>query len=88
MTNLHQFCVPGTLINFNTIENFNSADREKLLSAHAQTIRDAVETKWVERSPELLYSFLLLSFADLKKYHFHYWYVTNCHIVALVGVHI
>jgi ubiquitin-like modifier-activating enzyme ATG7 len=63
--------VPGSLKNFNTIEHFKSADKPALFNAHAQRIWDHILST---RDSTLLNSFLLISFADLKKYKFYYWF--------------
>ncbi|KAF5347909.1 hypothetical protein D9756_010220 [Leucocoprinus leucothites] len=63
--------VRGSLKNFNTVEDFKSADKSALFNAHAQKIWDHVLST---RDSSLLNSFLLISFADLKKYKYYYWF--------------
>ncbi|KXN84928.1 Ubiquitin-like modifier-activating enzyme ATG7 [Leucoagaricus sp. SymC.cos] len=63
--------VRGSLKNFNTIEEFKGADKSALFNAHAQKIWDQV---LATRDSSPLTSFLLISFADLKKYKYYYWF--------------
>ncbi|XP_059481168.1 ubiquitin-like modifier-activating enzyme ATG7 [Neocloeon triangulifer] len=62
----------GVLINFNTIESFKECDKMEIIKKHGQ----AVEANWSNDSePNVALSkFVLISFADLKKYHFYYWF--------------
>ncbi|KAF9442574.1 E1-like protein-activating [Macrolepiota fuliginosa MF-IS2] len=61
----------GSLKNFNTVEDFKSADKPALFNAHAQKIWDHILTT---KDSSLLTSFFLISFADLKKYKYYYWF--------------
>ncbi|KAM5279670.1 ubiquitin-like modifier-activating enzyme ATG7 [Ctenodactylus gundi] len=69
-------CCPtvGTLYNTNTLEAFRSADKKLLLDQAAEEIWDSIRSGAALENPVLLNKFLLLTFADLKKYHFHYWF--------------
>ncbi|KAG9353037.1 hypothetical protein JZ751_017613 [Albula glossodonta] len=69
-------CCPalGTLYNMNTFEAFKSCDKKALLEKEANEIWEAVQSEKVLEDPSLLSKFLLLTFADLKKYHFYYWF--------------
>ncbi|KAF8999186.1 E1-like protein-activating [Cyathus striatus] len=62
--------VTGTFKNFNTIEDFKNADKKGMFNDEASKIWDAIQT----RSTKLLNHYLLITFADLKKYKFHYWF--------------
>ncbi|SAM85228.1 probable APG7-component of the autophagic system [Ustilago bromivora] len=63
----------GILKNFNTIEAFRNADKQAIFDSTLQDIWKGLATK--EQHPELfLTSFLALTFADLKKYKFYYWF--------------
>lgn len=82
--------VPGLLKNLNTYEGFKSADKKALLSAAGEKVWAAIESGEAITEPSLLSQFLLLTFADLKKYdasltplfyshvniryHFYYWF--------------
>uniref|UniRef100_A0A8C6N637 Ubiquitin-like modifier-activating enzyme ATG7 n=1 Tax=Mus spicilegus TaxID=10103 RepID=A0A8C6N637_MUSSI len=69
-------CCPamGTLHNTNTLEAFKTADKKLLLEQSANEIWEAIKSGAALENPMLLNRFLLLTFADLKKYHFYYWF--------------
>ena len=61
----------GVLKNFNTIEDFKNADKTALFNQLADEIwKSIVEDK----STALLNRFLVITFADLKKYKYFYWF--------------
>ncbi|PWN43344.1 putative APG7-component of the autophagic system [Ceraceosorus guamensis] len=62
----------GTLKNFNTIEEFKTADKQKVFNDVAQEILDGILT--AQDPTPFLTRFLVLSFADLKKYKFVHWF--------------
>lgn len=63
----------GMIKNFNTIEEFKKADKSAMLHQAAKSIWDGIKDGSIFSVPSLLSSFIILSFADLKKYHFYYW---------------
>ncbi|KAG9294887.1 hypothetical protein G9A89_003227 [Geosiphon pyriformis] len=64
----------GILKNTNTIEEFKSLDKTILFKETAEKIwLDIISGKAIE-NPWLLNRFLLVTFADLKKYKYHYWF--------------
>ncbi|XP_067907947.1 ubiquitin-like modifier-activating enzyme ATG7 isoform X2 [Heterodontus francisci] len=69
-------CCPafGTLYNTNTLQSFKSIDKKALLEQVGKETWDAIKSGRAIEDPSLLNSFLLLTFADLKKYHFYYWF--------------
>ncbi|NWH35939.1 ATG7 enzyme, partial [Chloropsis hardwickii] len=69
-------CCPafGTLYNTNTFETFKSCDKKALLEKEANEIWESIKSGAALENPMLLNRFLLLTFADLKKYHFYYWF--------------
>ncbi|XP_061213853.1 ubiquitin-like modifier-activating enzyme ATG7 isoform X2 [Neopsephotus bourkii] len=69
-------CCPalGTLYNTNTFETFKSCDKKLLLEKEANEIWESIKSGAALENPMLLNRFLLLTFADLKKYHFYYWF--------------
>uniref|UniRef100_A0A8C9C5E9 Ubiquitin-like modifier-activating enzyme ATG7 n=1 Tax=Phocoena sinus TaxID=42100 RepID=A0A8C9C5E9_PHOSS len=69
-------CCPavGTLYNTNTLEAFKAADKKLLLEQAANEIWESIRSGAALDNPVLLNKFLLLTFADLKKYHFYYWF--------------
>lgn len=71
--NLHSVRIKGQLKNFNTIEEFKEASKPELL----QPLLDSLETTLsssTEVDSTALSPFLLLTFADLKKFRFYYWF--------------
>ncbi|KAJ1961540.1 Autophagy protein 7, partial [Dipsacomyces acuminosporus] len=66
--------VNGHLHNTNTIEDFKKADKGNLLRSAGAEILDDITSGRATEKPELLWPFLLLSFADLKKYRFCHWF--------------
>lgn len=71
-TNRNRCAVPGTLYNTNTIEGFRQLDKQKLLKDEAEKIWDDIRNGKVEKDCALLSRFLVISFADLKKWSFYY----------------
>nr|CAD7400005.1 unnamed protein product [Timema poppensis] len=69
-----QLPIKGQLLNLNTLEDFKSCDKTKLLNDYGQTVWEQITSGKVFENPTLLVSFLLLTHADLKKYHFYYWF--------------
>uniref|UniRef100_A0A3B4USY6 Ubiquitin-like modifier-activating enzyme ATG7 n=1 Tax=Seriola dumerili TaxID=41447 RepID=A0A3B4USY6_SERDU len=69
-------CCPaiGTLYNTNTLDAFKTADKKALLEKEAKEIWDAIQSGAALKDPSILCRFILLTFADLKKYHFYYWF--------------
>ncbi|KAF5472976.1 hypothetical protein F2P56_009628 [Juglans regia] len=66
--------IRGILYNTNTIESFHTLDKKSLLRAEAKKIWDDIHTGRAVEDSALLSRFLLISFADLKKWNFHYWF--------------
>ncbi|XP_020105546.1 ubiquitin-like modifier-activating enzyme atg7 [Ananas comosus] len=66
--------VPGVLLNTNTLPSFRTLDRESLLQKEAKKILEDICSGKVEEDPGVLSSFLVISYADLKKWGFHYWF--------------
>uniref|UniRef100_A0A3Q3ARG7 Ubiquitin-like modifier-activating enzyme ATG7 n=1 Tax=Kryptolebias marmoratus TaxID=37003 RepID=A0A3Q3ARG7_KRYMA len=69
-------CCPavGTLYNTNTLDAFKNTDKKALLEKEAAEIWDAIQSGAALKNPSILCRFILLTFADLKKYHFYYWF--------------
>ncbi|XP_028401486.1 ubiquitin-like modifier-activating enzyme ATG7 [Dendronephthya gigantea] len=68
------FNCKGELHNTNTIESFKALDKQKLLESIGKKIWENIVSKKVAEEPTLLNQFILLTFADLKKYQFYYWF--------------
>ncbi|KAI5631003.1 thiF family domain-containing protein [Phthorimaea operculella] len=66
--------VTGTVMNKNTIEDFKSIDKAALLNSVGEIVWANIKQKTWITSPGVLLNFIILSFADLKKYHYYYWF--------------
>ncbi|CAH2046260.1 unnamed protein product, partial [Thlaspi arvense] len=66
--------VPGILYNTNTVESFNKLDKQSLLKAEAKKIWEDIQSGKAVEDCALLSRFLVISFADLKKWSFRYWF--------------
>ncbi|KAJ5668798.1 Ubiquitin-like modifier-activating enzyme atg7 [Penicillium macrosclerotiorum] len=64
----------GMIKNVNTIEEYRNMDKSRMIHQAGQTIWDAINDGTIYSCPSLLSSFVILSFADLKKYKFSYWF--------------
>ncbi|KEF51571.1 autophagy-like protein 7 [Exophiala aquamarina CBS 119918] len=64
----------GIIKNLNTIEEYRNIDKLQLIQQAGRTIWEAINDGTIYSCPSLLASFLVLSFADLKKYKFSYWF--------------
>jgi len=64
----------GTIKNFNTFEMFKSSDKNELLRDRALELWNAIHDGTIYDRLSLLSMFTILSFADLKKYKFIYWF--------------
>uniref|UniRef100_A0A3B3CMU4 Ubiquitin-like modifier-activating enzyme ATG7 n=1 Tax=Oryzias melastigma TaxID=30732 RepID=A0A3B3CMU4_ORYME len=69
-------CCPavGTLYNTNTLDAFKNIDKRALLEKEAKEMWNAICSGAALKDQSLLSRFILLTFADLKKYHFYYWF--------------
>ncbi|KAF7325738.1 Autophagy-related protein [Mycena kentingensis (nom. inval.)] len=65
------FPAKGLLKNYNTIEEFKAADKTALFNQEAEKMWDAIVSK---RDSGALNNFLVITFADLKKYKYYYWF--------------
>ncbi|SPO41638.1 probable APG7 - component of the autophagic system [Pseudozyma flocculosa] len=68
----HAVAVRGRLKNFNTIEEFKKADKQAAFDEALQDIWQSI--LHADDPTDKLSSFLVLTFADLKKYRFFYWF--------------
>ena len=64
----------GMIKNTNTIEDYRNLDKVQMLQQAGRTVWDAINDGSIFSCPSLLASFLVLSYADLKKYRFSYWF--------------
>lgn len=65
---------PGFITNLNTIEEFKALDKSQFLKSSGESILQSIENKEVLKNPSLLNQFDVISFADLKKFKFFYWF--------------
>ncbi|CAI8598239.1 unnamed protein product [Vicia faba] len=72
--NRNMCSVSGILYNTNTVESFHALDKQNLLKEEARKIWDDIQTGRAVEDCSVLSRFLLISFADLKKWSFHYWF--------------
>lgn len=68
------FPMKGTLINTNTIEGFRNYDKKELIHSVGQQIWESILSGRATDNPSLLCQFVLITFADLKRYKFYYWF--------------
>lgn len=64
----------GEILNVNTIEFFKDFDKTQRINKIGQDIFTSIENGEALKTPSLLNRFYILSFADLKKFHFYYWF--------------
>ncbi|XP_059664079.1 ubiquitin-like modifier-activating enzyme atg7 [Cornus florida] len=72
--NRNKCSVPGILYNTNTLESFHALDKQSLLKAEAKKIWEDIHSGKAQEDSAVLSRFLLISFSDLKKWSFHYWF--------------
>ncbi|CAE6510820.1 unnamed protein product [Rhizoctonia solani] len=70
----HTVGVHGALKNFNTVEEFKAADKSALFNELADELWAAMHSETALTDPSYLNKFLVLTFADLKKFKFFYWF--------------
>eukprot|EP00794_Sanderia_malayensis_P006895 gene6895-7673_t len=68
------FQVQGDLHLKNTIDDFKNCDKRSIISGLSEQIWNDIKSGASLEEPSLLGRFLLLTFADLKKYHYYYWF--------------
>ncbi|CAN1327384.1 Ubiquitin-like modifier-activating enzyme atg7 [Linum perenne] len=72
--NRNRCSVPGILYNTNTLEDFHALDKKGLIKEQAKKIWEDIQSGKAMEDPSVLSRFLVISFADLKKWSFHYWF--------------
>ncbi|XP_060572197.1 ubiquitin-like modifier-activating enzyme ATG7 isoform X2 [Ruditapes philippinarum] len=68
----------GSLFNTNTLDGFKEINKKSLLDKLGGEIWEAITSGRALEDTSLLSRFLLLTYADLKKYHFYYWFAFPC----------
>lgn len=64
----------GIIRNLNTLDAFKSVDKAEVIHNAARQIWDAIKDGTIYSVPSLLASYVILSYADLKKYRMTYWF--------------
>ncbi|KAI1344775.1 E1-like protein-activating [Xylariaceae sp. FL0016] len=64
----------GTLHNTNTMEAFHQVKKPEMITQAARQIWDAIKDGTIYSVPSLLAHYIILSYADLKKYRMTYWF--------------
>jgi len=64
----------GTMYNTNTTESFVNMDKKILFDRLASQIWSDIQSGKALDKPSTLTAFLLVAFADIKKYKFYYWF--------------
>ncbi|KAJ2909829.1 Autophagy protein 7, partial [Coemansia aciculifera] len=66
--------VAGQLHNTNTVEEFKRLDKGAVLREAGAAVLAAIQSGRATEDPSLLWGFVLVSFADLKRYRFWHWF--------------
>ncbi len=62
------------MINFNTLDAFKAFDKTKYLDkVEGSQLWEAIQSGEAAKRPDILTRFVVLMYADLKKYHYYYW---------------
>eukprot|EP01100_Stratorugosa_tubuloviscum_P014244 TRINITY_DN7494_c1_g2_i1.p1 TRINITY_DN7494_c1_g2~~TRINITY_DN7494_c1_g2_i1.p1 ORF type:complete len:695 (-),score=260.03 TRINITY_DN7494_c1_g2_i1:76-2112(-) len=72
--NKNNFLGSGILLNKNTIEGFKELDKQQFLQDFAPELLKNIDSGEALENPSILNKFAILSFSDLKKYKFIYWF--------------
>lgn len=72
------FKMTGCLHNTNTLDAFKELDKKELLYEIGKQIWTSICSGDAVKDPSVLSRFLVLTFADLKKYHYYYWFAFPC----------
>ncbi|KAI0214927.1 Ubiquitin-like modifier-activating enzyme ATG7 [Lamellibrachia satsuma] len=64
----------GVLKNTNTLDDFKACDKKLLLEERSKKLWEDIVSGQAITRPDTLSSFLLLTHADLKKFHYYYWF--------------
>ena len=65
----------GAVINYNTLEAFKNFDKNLYLKmTEGNLLHEAMTSGQVLNNPSILTRFVCHMFADLKKYHYYYWF--------------
>lgn len=69
------FGLHGQLTAFNSVDDFRSLDKQKFINTFGESVfRSAIENLEFIRNPEKLLAFQLITFCDLKRFKFYFWF--------------
>lgn len=80
------FYAHGTLHNKNTIEDFKGTNKDEILQSEGNRIGKLIDSGKCLKDPSLLLNFLVLSYADLKKFKFYYWFAFPAPLESILTV--
>lgn len=80
------FSSPGSFFNVNTLDSFKSLDKKQLLQKFGSKIWEDIVSGTALEDLSLLSRFFVIAFADLKKYHYYYWFAFPAFAVDLSTV--
>ncbi|XP_067933572.1 ubiquitin-like modifier-activating enzyme ATG7 isoform X1 [Watersipora subatra] len=69
-----QYVLEGTLVNTNTVDQFKTYDKSALIRTAGEKIWKSIMSGEALEDPKQLNTFSLLTFANLKKHQYHYWF--------------
>ncbi|KAG1650972.1 Ubiquitin-like modifier-activating enzyme ATG7 [Nymphon striatum] len=64
----------GNLLNYNTSEDLKNSDKKEMIDDLGKKIWNDIKSGTTLKDPTLLNRFLIISYADLKKFHYYYWF--------------
>lgn len=70
----NSFLSHGQMLVINTIESFKNSDKQALLDGAGRQIFADIQSGRAMRDPSLLSRFILLTYINIKKYHYYYWF--------------
>lgn len=70
----NQYPAHGYILNKNTLESFKACDKVALLKQFGSSLQESITNGAALEKPHLLVSFIILTFAEIKKHHFYYWF--------------
>ena len=74
-TNWCTYSSLGTVFNHNTMESFKKFDKVQYLNIEeGAKLIEAIKSEKVYQDPRILSPFVVHMYADLKKYHYYYWF--------------
>ncbi|VDP31956.1 unnamed protein product [Schistosoma margrebowiei] len=69
------FNIYGSLLCLNSLDEFKNVDKQCLLNEHGKKfMTEAISQNEFLRKPDLLLRFILLTYCDLKRYKFYFWF--------------